>query len=39
MFAIARSLHFADGPDEVHKMVLARDELRPYGAAAKATTR
>ena len=39
MFALARSLHFADGPDEVHKMVLARDELRPYGAAAKASTR
>jgi acyl-CoA dehydrogenase len=26
----ARSLRFADGPDEVHRMVLARRELRRY---------
>ena len=27
-FAAARSLRFADGPDEVHKMALARAEIR-----------
>ena len=27
MYAYARTLHIADGPDEVHKMVLARAEL------------
>jgi len=27
-FAIARSLRFADGPDEVHKNALARNEIR-----------
>ena len=26
----ARGLRFADGPDEVHKMVLARRELKRY---------
>ena len=30
----ARSLRFADGPDEVHRMVLARRELRRYRSAA-----
>ncbi len=29
----ARSLRFADGPDEVHRMVLARRELRRYRSA------
>jgi acyl-CoA dehydrogenase len=28
MWASARSLRFADGPDEVHKRSLARRELR-----------
>jgi acyl-CoA dehydrogenase len=26
----ARGLRFADGPDEVHRMVLARRELKRY---------
>jgi acyl-CoA dehydrogenase len=30
MYAGARTLHIADGPDEVHKMQLARRELRRY---------
>ncbi|MFA5785923.1 MAG: acyl-CoA dehydrogenase family protein [Actinomycetota bacterium] len=30
MYAAARTLHIADGPDEVHKMVIARRELRRY---------
>lgn len=30
LWAHARSLRLADGPDEVHKMSLARHELRPY---------
>jgi acyl-CoA dehydrogenase len=30
LWANARSLRFADGPDEVHKRSLARRELRPY---------
>lgn len=32
MYAHARVLRIADGPDEVHKMALARRELRRYGS-------
>jgi len=30
MYTASRTLRFADGPDEVHRMVVARKELRPY---------
>jgi acyl-CoA dehydrogenase len=33
LYAHVRSLRLADGPDEVHKMVIARRELKPYRAA------
>ncbi len=33
MSAHVRSLRLADGPDEVHKMIIARQELAPYRAA------
>jgi acyl-CoA dehydrogenase len=32
MYAHIRTLRLADGPDEVHKMTIARRELRPYRA-------
>ncbi len=32
MYSTARSLRIADGPDEVHKMAIARRELRPFEA-------
>jgi len=36
LWANARSLRFADGPDEVHKRSLARRELRRYRAEREA---
>jgi acyl-CoA dehydrogenase len=30
MYAAARTLRIADGPDEVHKLSIARRELRRY---------
>jgi acyl-CoA dehydrogenase len=32
MFLAARTLRIADGPDEVHKMTIARRELRRFEA-------
>lgn len=37
MYAHARTLHLVDGPDEVHKMVIARTELAPYAARLAAS--
>ena len=34
LYATARMLHIADGPDEVHKMAIARRELRRYAPGA-----
>ena len=33
MYAQGRTLRLADGPDEVHKMTIARRELKPYAPA------
>jgi acyl-CoA dehydrogenase len=34
MYAHARTMRMVDGPDEVHRMAIARDELKPYREAA-----
>jgi acyl-CoA dehydrogenase len=33
MYAHVRTLRLADGPDEVHKMTIARRELKPRDGA------
>jgi acyl-CoA dehydrogenase len=37
LWAQARLLRLADGPDEVHRMALARRELKAHRAAMVAT--
>jgi acyl-CoA dehydrogenase len=34
MYAHLRTLRLADGPDEIHKRTIARDELRKHAAPA-----
>lgn len=34
-YASARSLRFADGPDEVHRVAVAKNELKPYVMASR----
>ena len=34
MYMGQRTLRLADGPDEVHRMVVGRNELKPYMAEA-----
>jgi hypothetical protein len=36
MWRFSRMLRIADGPDEVHKMVLARRELNRWGKRSEA---
>ncbi len=36
LYGVARILHFVDGPDEVHRMSIARREARPYRDKAPA---
>jgi acyl-CoA dehydrogenase len=36
LYAVARILQIADGPDEVHRMTIARRETRPYRELAPA---
>ena len=36
LYAVARILQIADGPDEVHRMAIARRETRPYRELAQA---
>jgi hypothetical protein len=38
MWRFSRMLRLADGPDEVHKMVLARRELNRWSKRAEAET-
>ncbi len=33
MYMMQRTLRLADGPDEVHRMVVGRNELRQYSSA------
>jgi acyl-CoA dehydrogenase len=41
LYAVARVLHLVDGPDEVHRMAIARREVRtrPQGTSSRRSTR